>query len=92
MVIAFLANRGSDRDWIKIKGTIKDGVKREVGVDGVEFEECVEHVCNSCNKFEEFVEEYNESCLRFTYGSASCILKNSTVLKRPYGWCEFRKR
>ncbi len=77
--------RGNGRDWTKIKKTIKDGVKREIGVGGVvEVKERVEHVWNRYN------ENYNfYGCLRFTHGSASCLI---SILKRPYGWGKFRKR
>ncbi len=46
-------------EWPLVKGEIKDGVKREVGVDGVpEGEEIPD----------------DDRCLRFTHGSASCLL------------------
>ncbi len=53
---------GFDRpsEWIDEKRMIKDGVKREVGVDGVEVEERMEGSI--------------KSNLRFTHGSASCLL------------------
>ncbi len=53
----------SEQFWIKIKGTIKNGVKTEVGVDGVEIEDDVER--------------YNKlfyGCVRFIHGSASCLI------------------
>ncbi len=53
----------SEEEWIEVKGIIKDGVKREVGVDG---EEVQEHVERAWTKLFD--------CVRFTHGSASCLL------------------
>ncbi len=47
------------RDWTETTDTVKDVVKREVGVDGLEGQERVEGRI--------------QRCLRFTQGSASCL-------------------
>ncbi len=75
MLLDFWGNKWSEQDWIECKGTIKDGVKREVGVDGIEVEEPAERY----NEVEKHVESYNERCLRFTHGSASCFLFQNEV-------------
>ncbi len=59
----------SEEDWIKAKGIIKDGVKREVGVDG---EEVQERVGEGWTWPNDCLNLYD--CVRFTRGSASCLL------------------
>ncbi len=61
MEMEFWDSAMREHSWINIKGTIKDGVKGEIGVDGIEVED-------------HDVERYNKifyGCLRFTHGSAS---------------------
>ncbi len=57
------------QDLIEVKSKIKDVVMREIGVDGVEVRERVGVYPLYDRPSERFC-----SCLRFTHGSASCLL------------------